>query len=923
MGQNTEMSDQENHATGSRHQNEHEANSNSQQTCSSGTLQLEEEPASVAIGGTLSGSVKTAIARWCTVNENGEFEINTERIKTLSALNSSDDFDDILRGNSITGRVWPLIFDDTPEIIAPVARFRTLGFYRQLLEETDNSITLYHSLDASEKRTVCVGVRDLYLAAWRGLLDESESTLLTRICQVISNPIDLTHVQGMDISFYPSTTFSVLKFIENLDGLVDEELIPCFAQIMDQPKLFAAFVNHVELSFHNFENIVPLDLWMETRLVSKAGQDSELSSSFSNPQQIAGNYDIWTCKLDDSSSKLLLELSLLDLYVSPLNKASRGGDRFIFQSTILSKSLTRAVQQSGVLTLIEKGALSDSFQFVNYVFRCNRFKPGSGKFSSHRDTPYYDAERRHVSKYTLLIYLTGGTGKPALRLGDVELESLEGMTCVIFNQFLEHEGLPFEDTEKVFLRTELVFEDRKLHHDNAIAALFSEACYMTGHAVFDNEISKYAHDCYERANSLHWAIEKTLSTRIYFQKSYRGVNFITNGFDYWFLKKGEVKLRDCGVLAILDYFNCKINGKPFRSLCKSDTIRGSFIGLEDVWNKLLNTHVDENPGLRMLMSHDVDALFKPKSSTPFSKRSAPWSDDEDDDGDDDEGPGCCPFHCWKTFDAWEDDDVHNAYNVCWSYTKRKIYEAPVTIFGHDIMLNASKVMIKDDKLYILRDLQDKALPPINFAACWNGIEPPAFIGIDKELDALNLLLPPIQFHESDQGYHLKLDFFRNDWVLRVDDEYKIPVPVISNDIDYDGEGGAGFLLRVGDYNFDFQDGLEICAQDLEKTTGTTNRRNIDDSELVSLGSDYVEDNYSTDSEDEWTKGRRSSAKKFLDIDSEVDLDSEDEDGNVGEVAESNMVNKDGGNGEDGEDGAGSETFSGDGNDRHIYKRRKL
>ena len=63
----------------------------------------------------------------------------------------------------------------------------------------------------------------------------------------------------MQVSFHPTANFKVLKFMEPLGELVD----PLFAQVMDTPKLFAVFVDPAELSYHNFENIVPLDRWIE------------------------------------------------------------------------------------------------------------------------------------------------------------------------------------------------------------------------------------------------------------------------------------------------------------------------------------------------------------------------------------------------------------------------------------------------------------------------------------------------------------------------------------------------------------------------------------------------------------------------------------------------------------------------------------
>jgi hypothetical protein len=106
-------------------------------------------------------------------------------------------------------------------------------------------------------------------------------------------------------------------------------------------------------------------------------------------------------------------------------------------------------------------------------------------FASHLDTPYYDSAWSQVSKYTLLIYLAGGHNEPALRMGDVELNEIEEITCVIFDQSYEHEGRPFIEGDKIFIRSELVFKDKQLDHNSQIASLFSEACCMTGQSVLD------------------------------------------------------------------------------------------------------------------------------------------------------------------------------------------------------------------------------------------------------------------------------------------------------------------------------------------------------------------------------------------------------------------------------------------------------
>jgi hypothetical protein len=191
--------------------------------------------------------------------------------------------------------------------------------------------------------------------------------------------------------------------------------------------------------------------------------------------------------------------------------------------------------------------------------------------------------------------------------------------------------------------------------------------------------------------------------------------------------------------------------------------------------------------LRRLKESDVESLIKTCSEEPFIKRSAPWGDEYDDEEELDNR--CCPFHCYTTFDAWKDDWVQDTYKKCWEYTRRKLFGAPLLMLNQDLVVNESNIKIVGDKMFFLND---SSLPPINFAACWNGAEPEGFIDIDQEISAPQLLIPPIMLHEFDEGYHLVLDFFRNDWMVQVDDEHTIPVPVITNeDIEE-----AAFLNRV-------------------------------------------------------------------------------------------------------------------------------
>lgn len=61
------------------------------------------------------------------------------------------------------------------------------------------------------------------------------------------------------------------------------------------------------------------------------------------------------------------------------------------------------------------------------------------------------------------------------------------------------------------------------------------------------------------------------------------------------------------MVAVLDFLNCKVDGRPFRSLCRATTVRRRFDGREGVWSYLqVVKNVDTKP-LRRLKKEDVDS----------------------------------------------------------------------------------------------------------------------------------------------------------------------------------------------------------------------------------------------------------------------------------------------------------------------------
>src|SRR5262249_20769573 len=143
-----------------------------------------------------------------------------------------------------------------------------------------------------------------------------------------------------------------------------------------------------------------------------------------------------------------------------------------------------------------------------------------------------------------------------------------------------------------------------------------------------------------------------------------------------------------------------------------------------------------------------------------------------------ERPPCCPFHCYGTYDPSKDKRVLRIFEKCADYTRRKLLGVPLVIANRKLIIHESNVKVEGDKIHFLQGPSAEPLPPINFAACWNNEERPIeYIGVAKKVETLRLLIPPINFVESEDGFHLVLDFFRNDWMIEVK-ENRLPIPRI-------------------------------------------------------------------------------------------------------------------------------------------------
>jgi hypothetical protein len=612
----------------------------------------------------------------------------------------------------------------------------------------------------SELRRAELELRDRFFALAGEHASEDELRRFRAQVQA-TQATPLLELDGLSLSFFPSARFKALRFVEA--ERIDEAHRSLFARPSPgMPNLAAVFVDPEEFSYRNFENILPLDrffagieleLGLGQRTKLRPGRVRALGGGEAQAQLGRGReaqaYQ-FTLQVGPQTRAALLGLDALDLYLTPQNPESRGGARFIFHSARLSEALGSAVR-TALPKRWQKG-----FSHVNPVFRCNRFAPGDTKFRRHIDTPYYDAGRKHVSRYTMLIYLTGGRAQPALQIGDdIAVEEIEAMTCVVFRQDQPHEGAAFIEGRKVFLRTELIFEDPSVTHDPGIAQTFAKACYFTGESVFAPELARHTHELYERAAAAHWAGPRASNDEDepYLHKRFCEFDFVSNGYDFWFPKHGP-SLQECAALAVLDVLNCKVGGQAFRKLCKTDVLTRS--GPPSTWiPELLASCASTEAREELFAKLDLPILFPPPEDVDTR--------------------ACCPFHAFAIWDASRNEETVDLYTRAQRFAQRRLAGAAITMMGQEIFLDRDKFVIENGKIHIL---SEQALAPVNFAACWNdGSSPANYLDVEVTIEAPYLLLPPILFVETEHARHLMLDLFRNSWMVSQRPR-AVPVPKI-------------------------------------------------------------------------------------------------------------------------------------------------
>lgn len=455
--------------------------------------------------------------------------------------------------------------------------------------------------------------------------------------------------------------------------------------------------------------------------------------------------------------KKLVSLNDYGLYAKPFNQPSRGGERFLFSSEKLSKSLTDCI----IKCIADKELSSDKFQFVNYVFRYNKFLPNDQKFTSHFDTPYYDPANKHYSKYTLLLYLTSGTADPVLSIDkqSVRIRKIDTkgeIAGIIFDQKYEHEGKAYIDNDKIFLRSDLIFsydEKVQITFDPEVSKKFNIACYMTKESIYNNELEEYASECFNQAAEARvYLTEKKLTEEILVHKRYKDIDFVTNGYDYWFTK--DISLDEAAIMVILDYFNCKSeSGIVFNKLTYSKVIK---LEIKDI-NQILKYLTTESNQKKHYKEEEHKEEIKEEKQIEKKNKRAP----------------CCETHYRNSFSPYECADVMAYFDLCKKEETTQINNFKekfgVCILGEDIEIDKARINLTADN-YILFDNQ---IPVVNFAGCWNGgCSYKNFVAVAPKILTGYTNMPPIPFKIYQDGYHLRIELFNNTFVRKGQERIK-------------------------------------------------------------------------------------------------------------------------------------------------------
>ena len=382
-----------------------------------------------------------------------EYELD-KRLKINSETKNDKLYlQNVFNRNMITSEIYPIIYNSLES--DNINYGRSIEFYKMFSEDA----LLQNTLEEEQLIRMKIGIRDLMECISFDLSEIDLSIEIVKKClnNINTNQRELIQIGKYLVSPYP-TADNFLKFHIKIDDIDLDRLGTYKEYFLKVKNYIIGFVAPEDLSYSNFENIINVNEYFETFEIRRKNVEIE---TFYN--------DCYKIKMKSNLREHLLKMDEFGLYTVPINKNNRGGLRFIFNSEDLG------IKLYNTLIRILPEEMTNGLVKVNNVFRYNKFLPSDYKFESHMDTPYIDSLNKHYSKYTMIIYLTSGNNpiesvikfkeastddKETEYLEEGKIKSIElgkdELMCVIFDQKYEHEGYPYLDGTKIFIRTELI-----------------------------------------------------------------------------------------------------------------------------------------------------------------------------------------------------------------------------------------------------------------------------------------------------------------------------------------------------------------------------------------------------------------------------------------------------------------------------------
>lgn len=186
----------------------------------------------------------------------------------------------------------------------------------------------------------------------------------------------------------------------------------------------------------------------------------------------------------------------------------------------------------------------------------------------------------------MLLYLTDCVNDlGVLTIDELVISNIKRNTCTIFDQKYIHEGRPSINSEKIFIRTELLFKYdplKDVYINSDMAIIFNSACYLSIYKTIYNSplLSKYCDEYFTQYNKYKRNICVDKNDIIFLEKTVNlEYNFLTNGHYFAFDENSDIK--STIYVTLCDYFNTNnlkitltkiIENKSFKEIIKSTNV---------------------------------------------------------------------------------------------------------------------------------------------------------------------------------------------------------------------------------------------------------------------------------------------------------------------------------------------------------------